>query len=602
MEFRDYAATETSALLGRLLSTQADGALQQLRALREALDAAARAAETAAAAAPHAADKEVAALASKLGAAAAAEMQRVDHEAKAGLEAARADLKSLQAEHAKQSAALADARAQEEKLRAEVQRQIERADTADRDLDATIEAHKQVDAARIEAETGYRREAQAKAALETELGELRGMLDSARSEAERLSDQLESEGAQNAVMTAERESAAAECVALTAQLEAATAQFSKVNGQFEAATAQLRAVASQLDLTRTRVQELERDQASRQESYTQLEGRLAESVAAETSAREHAATVQAELDRRNGEMNRTTGELDRTTGELVRTRADLEAARAEGSALNGQAGRLASLVQASVRSVDALGHATNISDLMAFLVKELATEFPRVALFRVKENHVEGEHQLGFDMKADVAKLMIPLNVDSVITRAASSGSAEELSGADLDAATQSPFGGTPATALALPIGFQDETLAVAYIESDQTASEQGATIHAAVTGFATLLVRHTAVLLTRLSQELKMLSELRDYACMLLQEADQMYSADMEAGKSEADRRRRLQETIDCARQLYAQRSALEGPAAAALLDEQIAVQAAGSTPFARELASLAGHDQQQSRRTAAS
>ncbi|HSC26044.1 MAG TPA: hypothetical protein VLD67_02145, partial [Vicinamibacterales bacterium] len=40
MEFRDYAARETSALIERLLATWSEGALQQLRGLREAIDAA----------------------------------------------------------------------------------------------------------------------------------------------------------------------------------------------------------------------------------------------------------------------------------------------------------------------------------------------------------------------------------------------------------------------------------------------------------------------------------------------------------------------------------------------------------------------------------
>ena len=56
------------------------------------------------------------------------------------------------------------------------------------------------------------------------------------------------------------------------------------------------------------------------------------------------------------------------------------------------------------------------------------------------------------------------------------------------------------------------------------------------------------------------MLNELRDYAAMLLQEAQEMYSADSEAEKSDDERRSRLKDTIECARQLYAQRAALEG------------------------------------------
>ena len=75
-----------------------------------------------------------------------------------------------------------------------------------------------------------------------------------------------------------------------------------------------------------------------------------------------------------------------------------------------------------------------------------------------------------------------------------------------------------------------------------------------------------------RLTHELKTLTELRDYARMLLQEAEQMSLADADAGRSDEELRVRLTDNIDCARQLYAQRAALEGSAAAGLLDDQIA------------------------------
>ena len=86
-------------------------------------------------------------------------------------------------------------------------------------------------------------------------------------------------------------------------------------------------------------------------------------------------------------------------------------------------------------------------------------------------------------------------------------------------------------------------------------------------------------MLLTRLTQELKTLKELRDYAGMLLQEAEQMFLADLEGKRPEKERVRRLQETIECGRQLYAQRAALEGPLAAGLLDAQIEVALSAET-----------------------
>jgi len=109
--------------------------------------------------------------------------------------------------------------------------------------------------------------------------------------------------------------------------------------------------------------------------------------------------------------------------------------------------------------------------------------------------------------------------------------------------------------------------------------------------------VRTACVLLMRLSQELKTLNELRDYAAMLLQEAQEMYTADTEANKGNDERRSRLKDTIDCARQLYAQRAALEGSAAASLFDDRIAVvlETDGDTPFARDLSAIVGGAEQQ-------
>jgi hypothetical protein len=240
---------------------------------------------------------------------------------------------------------------------------------------------------------------------------------------------------------------------------------------------------------------------------------------------------------------------------------------------------------------------------LASLVRQLSVEFSRVALFRLKGNRLEGEYQIGFDETTDVTKLVLPLNVESLISRAANSGMVEQLKGTELDEGSRAPFGGTPSSAIALPVNFQNEAVAVVYADSDQVDREPGA--YDASLGYARLMVRATAVLMVRLSQELKTLNELREYAGMLLQEAEEMYSADLESDRSEEERRSRLKDTIECARQLYAQRAALEGAGAATLLDDRIdmKIEAEPSTPFGRDLAAVMdGVDRHDSRQTAAS
>jgi hypothetical protein len=116
--------------------------------------------------------------------------------------------------------------------------------------------------------------------------------------------------------------------------------------------------------------------------------------------------------------------------------------------------------------------------------------------------------------------------------------------------------------------------------------------------GFAKLLVAQTIVLLMRHTHELKTLNELREYAAMLLHEAEQMYKADTEAGKAAEEVRTRLKDNLDCARQLYGHRAALEGSAAATLLDEQIAIAIEASTPFAQDLAAVEGRPKEKKSR----
>jgi len=641
MEFRDYASKEAAALFSRLLAGQTEVSLQYLRSLRDALDAAARGIEAEAPATSQA-EQEIQELVKRLNAAAgnAARIasQRVQKEAQATLEIVHDELKTVRTQNERLSASLAEARAQaeaqqtalrketdradaadrdldaaieahaqvdatrleaevackqlsgeleaarvdsdraqreaesaleaandalntqreaaerlaatladaralEETLRLEVQRESERADAADRDLDAAIEAHAQVDAARVEAEAEIRRHAHASVALEKELSEVRGSLDGAASQAARLRSQLDASAGENARLTADVTAAHAE---------------------LDTARAQREAIASQLEASTVRVLTLERNQMTHQENLQQLEIGLTDALREEAILREQTASANVEI----------AGARE----EITTLRSDVE--------------KLVSLLDASSRAVDELSTVTTVADLFAALVKQLSSEFPRVALFRVKSNRLEGEHQFGFDQQADVTKLVIPMNVDSLITRAASSGVVEELTGSALEDSSRAPFGGTPAAAIALPIAFQGETLAVVYADADQPAEERGPAAHDASVGFAKLLVRAAVVLLMRLSQELKTLNELREYAALLLQEAEAMYGADIEAEKTDDERRSRLRDTIECARQLYAQRASLEGTAAALLLDDRIAaaIDAGPGTPFARDLAAIAG------------
>ena len=444
---------------------------------------------------------------------------------------------------------LHDARAEAATLRGDVQRETDRADGIDRDLDAAVEAYANVDGARMEAEVECRRQTTAAAAAEKELAEVRALLDASLAQASRLGMQLDANAAENGTLTAD---------------------LSAAHAELDSARLQREAISAQLDASRARIQTLERNQATQEEQLRQLESALSDATDAYDALRAEAGARPA------------AAEIDSSS---------YHDALADASALRDDVARMGSLLDTSSQAVDELAEKTTLTDLFAALVRHLAAEFSRVALFRVKANRLEGEDQIGFDETTDVTKLALPLNVDSLITRAASSGSFEQLIGGELDDNSRAPFGGTPTVALAMPISFQGELLAVVYADSDQPVSERGPAGHDASIIFAKLMVRTAGVLVMRLSQELKMLNELRDYAAMLLQEAQEMHSADLEAEKSDDERRSRLKDTIECARQLYAQRASLEGAAAATLFDDRISVviDSDGGSPFSRDLEAIA-------------
>jgi len=246
------------------------------------------------------------------------------------------------------------------------------------------------------------------------------------------------------------------------------------------------------------------------------------------------------------------------------------------STLRAQRQQVTALLGESIDAFDALATATTVDELFTKLVQQTAAQFARVVIFRRKGQRLEGELATGLDASVDLADVGLTMSADSIITTAATQGVYEYATAEQLADAHRLP-GDVPAFAVAAPLVFQGETLAVLYAD---TRKDEKGEAHAA---FAGVLAAHTNVLLSRLTQELKIARELREYAQMLLHEAEEMFVADTREGRVRPDRSRRLRETIDFGRQLYAQRAALEGPGAAGLLDEEIAalVEADPATDF---------------------
>ena len=659
MEFRDYAAKETSAVLARLLASRNEATLQQIRALREAFDAAAAAAESAADAVPEV-DADLQELVRRLNNAAAIAVrtaaQRVQDDANAALAAVQAELDAQRGRGEELSALLAEAQGHVDSLRGDLRSETQRAAIAERDLAAARARHEELETACRAADASVRQLTDARAALEDELRETRGLLEAALSEAATLQAQLDGERTHRQALVTDlatardqiagletaiqedaraRRSAESDLELVRRSLEEAieeSARFSVQRADLESALAAAEARAHEhtearaaadhelLHLRRAvddAIAESARLSVQLEEAAAEkgtLEGEIGTLHAELAELRTTLAGVEAERDVNRASVMALKGSqldqaatirdlecrLDAASHLEVSLRAELAdhdaASRAEINALHNEVDRLAAMLDGAVLAAGELSAASNITDLLSVLVKQLAGVYTRAALFRLKGNHLEGEHQIGFDLSTDVTKLVIPVSLDSLIARAAASGTVQSLEGSAANDSRLAPFGTSAASALAVPIIVGTDTLAVLYAEEpDQPPAPQGVRSREQQATFATLLVRHAVALLTRLTEEMKAHAELRNYADLLLQEAEQMYVADSEAGKSDEERRRRLRDTIDCARQLFAQRAAMDSPPAASLLDEQIRgfIEGHAGTPFAGDLASATGESE---------
>ena len=295
MEFRDYAAKETLALLTRLLAGQAEVSMQQLRALRESLEAAERALE----ASPQV-DGDVQELVGRLNNAAGAVVRRIREEARAAIDAAQTQLEQLRSEHTSVTAARDEAEAHVRTLEHDLHEERGRAESVERDLDAARDAQARVEAALQEAEAGRHHEADARASAETALASARVQIDASVIEVARLTSQLETEIAEHLNISDE------------------LASFKKANAQIEADRAEAEAFATREAQARVEV-----------ESELRTVRDLFDSAVSD------AAAQQTQLDGALNEVARLGGQLEAESNENISLKGDLAAAREARDHLEG---------------------------------------------------------------------------------------------------------------------------------------------------------------------------------------------------------------------------------------------------------------------------
>ena len=202
------------------------------------------------------------------------------------------------------------------------------------------------------------------------------------------------------------------------------------------------ALVTQAEGFKKRVRELEAEIAAGREgaepdTIDVLAAQLQLANARNQSLEEDLASVRALLEARSAQPAASIAEAGPSTARSI---------------LRSEVDRMVSLFDASARAVSELAAARDSGELLKELVKRLSMQFSRVALFRVKGTRLEGEDQIGLDESADMSKLVIPTSVDSMLTRVMTSQAVESLHGDDVAVRSGTPFGGSPTSAVALPI------------------------------------------------------------------------------------------------------------------------------------------------------
>jgi len=320
-----------------------------------------------------------------------------------------------------------------------------------------------------------------------------------------------------------------------------------------------------------------------------VQKRLTETEAAQAAFQQRIADADSALKA----MQQRVADAEREVG---RARMDAEAAKQAakqaGAPAKGQAAPAPSspALDRLLAVYQKLATCTDIPDVLIAIANGLANDFSRVGLFNVKGNRLEGRYHVGLDFKVDIAKVVVPLTLDSPLTQAVTANRVEALAAKELADNTRSLFGGSPTSVLVLPITIHGEPMAVIYADDSEQSQAESAPFEDR-TKFAELLHRHAVPVLEKLQVELKTHAELREYAKLLLDEVEYMYAGDVSAGKKDTDIKSHLKDNLASARQLYSQRIASEGPSAAMLLEELLGsvIESKSGTPFSRDLMALA-------------
>jgi hypothetical protein len=448
-------------------------------------------------------------------------------------------------------------------------------------------------------------EAALRAAVETARAEektLQGALDKSRSEEESLQASLAKTQADEKALQSALEQLRGQEKRLRADEAALRSQLQKEQEQTKAAQAQLAQAlaANALAAAEHRKAQLASERAASQK--TALEKELLEARRLVESTRSEGSGLVAELETETAERAKVaallvdaekrlaaaSAERDAVADELRRSEALwLEQSRI----VREQVARIAAAPLEQLRAAfQRLAHTRTVADALTVMIEVLGNEFSRVALFHVNGNRLEGRQQTGFDFASDISKIVVPLARGSALADAVRSGRVQGFTSGELTDSSRKLFGGTPTFVLILPVVIAGKIQAVLYADNSDQPSHLAAPKRGVQ--FAEILMWHSVPLLARLSAEQKTLVELREYSRQLLNDLENVYDSAVAAGQTGPKLHNHLQENLEYARNMYAQRVETQGSLGTGLFDEQLAalIAAKRSAPFGRDLAAVSG------------
>lgn len=485
--------------------------------------------------------------------------------------------------------------------------------------------------------------------LKTELAGVRAELGEARkkAEADLASAKKDAESERKLVeadlaavkkeFQAERERTTGELTAIKTELTVAKKEISAAKGELTTAKADITSARAELAKTKTDLDtERKRNETDLAAARKELEeerkragGELAAAKAELTAERERASSelaaaktkLDAERERATAQLASRTeieAEQERLNADLASVREELEAERDRSQAARAETARMAAEFEATIDELrrehlasaeeqamtytslplDALLTVFNMlkrsrtcDEVLGSVVDGLSREFPRVALFNVFPNRLEGARQTGFNFESDISKLRLPVTGDSLLARALSSGRLEAyFPGLHGESTAALPFGGSPSCAMAIP--FVVKGVMVAVIYADDSDSPEFATAAPPTRAkFAELLQYHASLVLLSVALDEKAESDLRKFTAMLVEEMELAHGADANAGKNAIERQQTLRHKLESSRRLYGERTNNDVGAASSF-EEHLAslAEMRPDSVFGRDLATVLG------------